>query len=347
MGCTERVSWRILRSMPLRSSETPPIVVRLPNWVGDVCMSLYSLQAVIATQQPVVVCARPWAKDLVEPLGPTAFMPISGRFLSDVQGLRETLKLHRQTGQSPLGLVFPDSFSSAAVFYLAGIRSVGYRDDGRSLLLQPALRKPSTQVHAVLKWWRLTRDALQIWQLACASALGEEPPTLIFNPDEANRRQVQAQLTSHRISDRPFVLLAPTATGLHKGKVKVWPHFKKLSETFISKGFTVITCPPASEREQARAATPDATMLEPLSLGAFAALAKQATLVVCNDSGVSHLAALCGARQVTVFGVTDPAVTGPWSQTAMIAGGPDGWPTLETVLDACHHALLNGPSARD
>ncbi|WP_262357148.1 glycosyltransferase family 9 protein, partial [Bordetella pertussis] len=42
---------------------------------------------------------------------------------------------------------------------------------------------------------------------------------------------------------------------------------------------------------EARRNAPSATLLPPLGLGAFAALAQRAALVVCNDSGVSHVAA--------------------------------------------------------
>ncbi|WP_262356629.1 glycosyltransferase family 9 protein, partial [Bordetella pertussis] len=46
-----------------------------------------------------------------------------------------------------------------------------------------------------------------------------------------------------------------------------------------------------AEVAEARRNAPSATLLPPLGLGAFAALAQRAALVVCNDSGVSHVAA--------------------------------------------------------
>ncbi|MFP3758647.1 heptosyltransferase, partial [Cupriavidus sp. SIMBA_020] len=42
-------------------SEISCLSVRLPNWVGDVCMSLPSLRILQATGVPLVICARPWA----------------------------------------------------------------------------------------------------------------------------------------------------------------------------------------------------------------------------------------------------------------------------------------------
>ena len=69
-----------------------------------------------------------------------------------------------------------------------------------------------------------------------------------------------------------------------------------------------------------------------MSLGAFAALAARAGLVVCNDSGVSHIAAAVGAHQLTLFGVTRPGRTGPWSPEAYCMGSEHAWPSLDAVL---------------
>jgi len=321
--------------MSAPSTNPVPIVVRLPNWVGDVCMSMHSMKAIAATGRPIIICARGWAKPLVAPLNPTLFVPISGKFREDLGHLRQALSGFRETRVATLGLILPDSFSSAALFALAGIKSVGYRDDGRGWLLRNSIRKQPGKHHAVLKWWNLTEAAFSAWGIAGALNSGQRPPQFVFEPSEADLLLAREQLQTHHLSDKPFVLLAPTATGLHQGQVKVWPHFQALSETLLSRGHKVVTCPPAHERDQAQALVPNALMLDPLPLGAFAALAKLSTLVVCNDSGVSHLAALCGATQVTLFGVTDPDVTGPWSVDAKVVGGLYGWPSLDEVSKIC------------
>src|SRR5690606_29991379 len=88
-------------------------------------------------------------------------------------------------------------------------------------------------------------------------------------------------------------------------------------------------CPPASEANDAKANAPTATCLDALNLGAFATLTQLASLVVCNDSGVSHVAAAAGARQLTLFGVTHREHTGPWSDHAVCLGSAHAWPSLE------------------
>src|SRR5690606_15665974 len=141
-------------------------------------------------------------------------------------------------------------------------------------------------------------------------------------------------------------LIAPTATGLHRGKVKVWPHYDLLTRRLQEAGHTVAMCPPPAEVEAARANAPTAICLPPLKLGAFATLTRLAALVVCNDSGVSHLAAASGARQLTLFGVTQPERTGPWSDKAVCLGSAQAWPSAEQAAE-CVAALLTRQQAKD
>src|SRR5690606_17888416 len=136
-----------------------------------------------------------------------------------------------------------------------------------------------------------------------------------------------------------YVLIAPTATGLHHGKIKVWPHYQALTKLLQQQGHTVVMCPPPSEVEEAKKNAPDALCLPPLKLGAFATLAQHAALDICNDSGVSHLAAATGARQLTLFGVTQPERTGPWSDQASCLGSAQAWPSLEQVVNHVNTVL--------
>jgi ADP-heptose:LPS heptosyltransferase len=50
----------------------------------------------------------------------------------------------------------------------------------------------------------------------------------------------------------------------------------------------------------------DATVVRGRSIGEVAALLRRADLVICNDTGVMHVAAGVGATTLAVFGPTDP-----------------------------------------
>lgn len=312
-------------------TDTRPIYVRLPNWIGDVCMALPSLHILLNCGRPVVVCARPWAKALLSGYSLAGFIPMTGRWRADRKSVAAFKKAHNHGGVNrPLGLLLPDSLSSALVFRLAGLPCAGYRDDGRSLLLRWPVEKPQPRPHAVESWYRLTRLALLHWTSATPAEAPSQKLGLQLSP--AAYEQAMDCLDSAGLHERKFVLIAPTATGLHKGKVKVWPDFDALTRQLQARGLTVVMCPPPNELDAALQNAPTAICLPALPLDAFVALTKLAKLVICNDSGVSHLAAAGDALQITLFGVTNRERTGPWSAQAHCLGTMGKWPELDTVF---------------
>lgn len=303
------------------------LYARLPNWVGDVCMSLPSLALLRATGLPLVICARPWAQDLLAGVAPEHdFIPMRGSVWTD----RAAVRAHvRRLGAGGYGLALPDSLSSAAVFRLAGVPAAGYRDDGRSLLLRWPIAKPPEGLHAVESWHYLTRAALKKWDLPVADAAPGAHLDLPLTP--GHRATADAALDAAGLGRTPFVLIAPTATGLHKGRNKVWPGFGELTRRLQARGTIVVMCPPPAEAGEAVRNAPEARLLPPMGLGAYAALTSRAALVICNDSGVSHVAAAAGARQITLFGVTRRDRTGPWSPRALCLGSDQAWPSVDDV----------------
>lgn len=310
------------------------VYVRLPNWVGDVCMCLPALHLLRQTGHPLVFCARPWARDLLAGLKPAGFVELGKTFSANRLALRESAEDHH----GARGLVFTNSLSSAALFRLAGIAAAGYRGDGRSLLLRWAFPKPRG-AHEVEVFYQLALAALQHWQ-----------PGLPLSPAPDARLALPLTQAHHDAADRalaragiggPFVLLAPIATGLHHGRPKAWPLFGELARSLASLGVACVICPPAHEIGQTQDAAPTATLLAPLALGEFAALLLRAAAVVCNDSGTSHVAAAVGARQITLFGVTHRERTGPWSPQAVCLGTNGQWPDLPEVLDAVCRLLAD------
>ena len=97
-------------------------------------------------------------------------------------------------------------------------------------------------------------------------------------------------------------------------------------------GIEPIVMPSPDEVEEAKIACPDARHLPPTNLGTYAALCKEATVVIANDSGISHVAAAVGARQLTLVGVTNPSRTGPWNPNAVVLGSETAWPTVDEVI---------------
>ncbi len=312
------------------------VYIRLPNWIGDVCMSTPALRAALSTGLTVVACGKPWAEALLGDLPQLQFVPMSGQWREDRRRIRSHLHSHPIVGRS-VGLLLPDSMTSALAFRLAGLPCAGYRDDGRSLLLKWPVSKPLDPLHAVQSWYRLTREAFGRWGFA----LPAEPTQSLHMASDTKDVAMAVQVLAQAGVDGSPVLIAPTATGEHKGKNKVWPHFDTLTRQLQAQNLTVVMCPPQAELAQALANAPTATVIPPLNLAAFIALIRQSSLVICNDSGVAHLAALTETPQLTLMGVTDAARTHPWTPRAQILGSYGHWPSVQEVLDAVNHLLRN------
>lgn len=288
-------------------------------------MSLPVLEAFLARNYRVVVCARPWAKQLLSGYALSGFVPMTGKWLSDARAIKQYKKTQAPEAHNSVGLSLPDSLSSALVFKCAGIDTAGYKDDGRSLLLKWPIDKPKQTLHAVESWYYLAYSASKTWpsaiapkalrSLHLAGVPDADPAKFGLNPDEKN------------------ILIAPTAIGLHKGQIKVWPYYESLTQSLLQRGYKVYMCPPPNEAAEAIKNAPSAICLESLPLSSFAQLCKSVDLVICNDSGVSHLAAAVDAAQLTLIGVTDITHTGPWSDKAKCLGKNGQWPSLTNVLD--------------
>lgn len=309
----------------------PLIYLRLPNWLGDVCMSLPVLEAFLARNYRVVVCARPWAQALLSGYALEGFIPITGKWLHDAIAIKHYKKNHQSNATEVMALSLPDSFSSALVFKWAGIKAAGYKDDGRSWLLKWPIHKPKDTLHAVESWYYLAYQASQIWQNAIAS----KAPRSLHLAGVATADPATFALDTSKKN----ILIAPTAVGLHKGQVKVWPHYEALTQQLKKQYYNVYMCPPPSEISDAEQNAPSAIRLAPLSLVDFAQLCKSVDLVICNDSGVSHLAAAVNAAQITLIGVTDASYTGPWSDQAECLGKNGAWPCLHTVIERINERI--------
>ncbi|MEG0822010.1 MAG: glycosyltransferase family 9 protein [Burkholderiaceae bacterium] len=307
------------------------VLVRLPNHIGDACMALPALRLLAASGCTPALVGQPWAGELFAGEG-WRFDPIEGRLLQDFARVRA---LAANLGPSPRGVLLPNSFGSALLFRAAGVRSAGLATDGRSVLLESTIAEPEP-MHEVERFWRVACGALAAWNIA--PAIAAVPAELGLKLAARHVAAARRLIAEHQLPSR-FALLAPIATGLHHGRAKHWPEFAALVPALRERGIEPVAMPPANELEASRAALPGARILPPASLGTYAALAARSTLVIANDSGVSHVAAAVGARQVTIFGVTAAGRTGPWNPRAVGVGRADAWPAPNEVIAALDQAL--------
>lgn len=310
----------------------PNVLCRLPNHVGDCCMTLPALRLLEASGFTPMLTGKRWAEDLMSGMG-WRFDPIEGHVTEDLHRIRY---ISNHLGPRPLGLLFPNSFSSALLFSIGRVRNAGFPTDGRRFLLDKVVEEPGT-MHEVERFFRLAHGAIKAWGGTPAwDSVPEELGMRLLARHEAAARNLMAE---HDIPEN-FALLAPIARGLHHGKEKQWKHFNELCGPLRDMGIEPIVFPSVREEEANHAACPNARILPPTTLGNYAALAKRARIVIANDSGISHVAAAVNANQITLIGVTDPARTRPWNSKAVCLGNnTDGWPSLDEVLSALTRSL--------
>jgi ADP-heptose:LPS heptosyltransferase len=120
-----------------------------------------------------------------------------------------------------------------------------------------------------------------------------------------------------------YGLLHLGASSAHKH----WPaeNWRAVAETLSARGLAVVLSAGPGEAALIRAVDPEARYLAfpgNLDLGQLWRLLQRATLVVCPDTGVAHLARLAGAPTVALFGPGSPGVSGAghfWSESSFVA----------------------------
>jgi len=280
------------------------ILVRLPNWLGDLMLSRPLLHAVRAGRPEAELWAvAPGALlDLIAGEGLFARLHAWTSHGSE----RDAVLREVRAWRPDVALVLPPSLSSALFAWRCGAaRRIGYRHDGRGPLLNRALRRPPRgDLHLSLEY------------LALGAELGARPGPLprLKVPAHAVERSASFLARLGSGAGR-LALLAP---GAAYGPAKRWPldRFAAVGCHIARRGLSVLVCGAASERAECERVAREAgagisSVAGDTDLPLQAALCAQAAIVVSNDSGLAHLAAAAGAPTVVVFGSTSSAWTAP------------------------------------
>lgn len=279
------------------------LLVRLPNWLGDALMArplvhalrtAHARATITAVGPPVLLdlLAADAAWDRAEPL------PLTSEAWSRLRSTR-----------AEVAVICPPSFSSAWMALRLGVpRRVGFRSDGRAWLLTDALpRAPRGDVHLASEYAML------------GERVGARPAPWRSLPVPAERARFAP-------AGGTWVVLGP---GAIYGPAKRWPAeaFAEVGRRLARAGHAVLVCGAAADADVcsavARGIGVAATSLAGrTSLVEQAALCAGASAVVCNDSGLAHLAGAVGAPTVTVFGSTSSAWTAPLGPRVRVVQHP-------------------------
>ncbi len=210
-------------------------------------------------------------------------------------------------GRFDVAYVLPNSLKSALLPFLASIpKRVGYLGEARVGLLTHRLKNPQTKPRMVAFYSALSGEK---------DGLRNDRPQLHIPP-----AQIEAALAASGVHAGGYYVFAP---GAEYGPAKRWPaiHFAELARgldapvLMLGSGKESALCD-----EIAGAAGPGRCVNlagKTSLLDAFALIAA-ARAMVSNDSGLMHVAAAFGVRQVAVFGSSSPLHTPPLNDNARV-----------------------------
>jgi lipopolysaccharide heptosyltransferase II len=278
------------------------ILIRLPNWLGDVVMST----AFVATVKQLYPDAQIDAiikKELsnIVPLIPglTQIHPFSKQEYSGLSGVYRFGKKLR-TERYDLFFNLPQSLSSFVMGWATSAKKrVGFGKEGGSFLLTNSYKKPAN-VHRVDEY-------VSLLEQFAGKTLPREPVKLnavTTNPKQTN--QVLINFNSEASSRR---------MPLDKGRALL----NKLTSTFTNTTFCLIGSPKeAVFVSQLIIGSENSDRLENYAgktdLPGLCSLMAQSAAMLTTDSGPAHLANSVGTPVIALFGAGNEHNTAPYNK---------------------------------
>ena len=282
------------------------ILIRSSNWLGDAVMSMLAVRATKNGRPDIHVTIA--APDKIAPMWKLipevdAIIPLpEGSLLSVVRLLKQ---------QMPFDVVilFPNSLRVALETWLSGIpRRVGYRGHCRSWFMNQIVReprKPGPPEHHSLRFLRIAREC------------GAEMEKTSNVQRATSNVQFSDSNQPSTINHQPLKIgLCP---GAEYGPAKRWLPERfaeaaaKITEQSSAQWILLGTKNDAAIGEQIAAAIGDhcVNRIGQTTLDQLIDELRGCRLLLTNDTGTMHLAALLDVPVVAVFGSTEPRLTGP------------------------------------
>ena len=293
--------------------EPKKIILHCPTPVGDFIMATPALRAIRGHYPEARICLllKPALRELAD--GAHWFDDIITypdqrerayffRYLSLIAQLRKEA--------FDLAILFPNSFSSAWMVWLAGVRRrVGYARDGRRLLLTDRIEPPKRNGQFI------PQPMLDYYGgLLAHLGIDCQTKNLELYVTASAQEKALTILKAQGISlDRPLVAINPSA-GF--GSSKYWrsDYFAQVADTLIEQYNSQILLLPgpgefflAEEIKGFMRHKPVVIRGEEVSLGLLKALIYYCQIFVTTDSGPRHIAVALDKPVVVVMGPTHPA----------------------------------------
>ena len=274
------------------------ILVRLPNWLGDMVMSLGFINE-LYRQHPgaeISVIAKKGIHELL-----SFFPPIKHGFIFSKEeykgfgGLRRFGKHIQKTDKFDRFFCLPDSFSSAFMASSSGAKeTIGYKKELRSFLLTHSYAKPKG-LHRV-------EEYLKLLELFTEQPTGEANVRLqhFFPKQDHIVVNINSEASSRRLTVTKAVEQL-TALRQSTGRKIVLIGAPK-EKVFVDEVFNLL---PDKNNIDNTAGRTNLTLL--------VELLASADVMLTTDSGPAHLANALGTHTVVLFGAGKESNTAPYN----------------------------------
>ncbi len=286
-------------------------LIIVPQWIGDAVMTEPLLRRLHARGERLTIGALPWVAPVYRAM-PQAAEVLELPFAhGGLQWDARRAMAHQIRGRFDIAYVCPNSLKSALLPWWADIPlRIGYHGEGRWLLLNRRLANPPKGARPPMVAFYSA--------LSGQSEVAQDRPTL-----RLDQHQTGAVLERLGLVPGGYYVLAP---GAEYGPAKRWPpaHFAALAKQL---GLPTVLL--GSAKEGALCAEIAAAvgvgvgvrvvdLAGKTTLDQALALIAGARAMVSNDSGLMHVAAAFGVRQVAIFGSSSPLHTPPLSDKAQV-----------------------------
>ena len=304
----------------LQGIEFRNIIVRMPNWIGDMVMAtpiLTELRKAYPNARITAMCRAPICDLLKEDPEVDELFCFSKTSSFSRHNDKKSIIQKLRHGKYDLGILLTHSLSSAWWFWQGHVKTrLGYDCNGRRLLLTKAAPLPENleKQHLVVTY-KMLLEPLGI-------PVSNTAPRLFLADKEVEEARIL--LKQHGVTkERNVVGINPGAT---YGSAKCWlpERFRKVAEKLLQDENTYIVFfgdQPTSTlvKEICHGLGPRVINLAGLtSLREVASLISLCDVLLTNDSGPMHIADAVGTKIVALFGSTNEVVTGPYRAARII-----------------------------
>jgi heptosyltransferase II len=288
------------------------IIIRMPNWIGDLVMATPILTEVRHAFPKAHITAMALSPicdllredpDIDELFCFNKVSPFGRR-----SERRDIIGKLRQ-GEYDLGILLTHSFSSAWWFWRGHVRRrLGYKGQFRNLLLTDAVSLPNEiqEQHLVETYKQLL--------LPLGIPVSDEGPRLFFTEKEME----EARKLLYQLGIRSEHRLVGINPGAAYGTAKCWlpERFRQVTEKLVQQDNVRVLYfgdqATTTLTKEICKGLPVLNLAGSTTLRQLGALIKQCRVLLTNDSGPMHIAAAVGTPVVALFGSTNEKVTGPY-----------------------------------